>query len=382
MSEKKKVGLDIARSSTLVQEYQVASWERNELPTTPELTAIDEKIAKDPENAELHKERGLLLAGLGYYREAAECYSRAIAINPFNWEYYRHRAHRFVSCGYFADGAADFTIASRLNPNDWNVWYHLGLSYFLLGMYDKADWAYTRCAALNKTADDICAVTDWHYMTLKRLGIEVTFVSPEASEDEIQAAFRPNTKALFGETIANPALTVLDIEKFAKAAHAHGVPRVVDNTFPTPVNCRPFEGGADIVTHSTTTDDAEVDGYKLMWFAVHTSNMTTSTSVVRLELDGQQFEAVCSGDGPVDAAFEAIDQIIRPVEHSFDLYRINSISPGKDTMGDVSVKLSCDNRTFSGRGLHTNIVEASVRAYISAMNKLRAYAARRAKGEV
>lgn len=105
MSEKKKVGLDIARSSTLVQEYQVASWERNELPTTPELTAIDEKIAKDPENAELHKERGLLLAGLGYYREAAECYSRAIAINPFNWEYYRHRAHRFVSCGYFADGA-------------------------------------------------------------------------------------------------------------------------------------------------------------------------------------------------------------------------------------------------------------------------------------
>ena len=80
MSEKKKVGLDIARSSTLVQEYQVASWERNELPTTPELTAIDEKIAKDPENAELHKERGLLLAGLGYYREAAECYSRAIAI--------------------------------------------------------------------------------------------------------------------------------------------------------------------------------------------------------------------------------------------------------------------------------------------------------------
>ena len=154
------------------------------------------------------------------------------------------------------------------------------------------------------------------------------------------------------------------------------------NTFATPVNCRPFEWGADIVTHSTTTDDAEVDGYKLMWFAVHTSNMTTSTSVVRLELDGQQFEAVCSGDGPVDAAFEAIDQIIRPVEHSFDLYRINSISPGKDTMGDVSVKLSCDNRTFSGRGLHTNIVEASVRAYISAMNKLRAYAARRAKGEV
>ena len=77
---------------------------------------------------------------------------------------------RSLPAAVFADGAADFTIASRLNPNDWNVWYHLGLSYFLLGMYDKADWAYTRCAALNKTADDICAVTDWHYMTLKRLG--------------------------------------------------------------------------------------------------------------------------------------------------------------------------------------------------------------------
>ena len=89
-------------------------------------------------------------------------------------------------------------------------------------------------------------------VTLKRLGIEVTFVSPEASEDEIQAAFRPNTKVVFGETIANPALTVLDIEKFAQAAHAHGVPLIVDNTFATPYLCRPFEYGADIIVHSTT----------------------------------------------------------------------------------------------------------------------------------
>ena len=89
-------------------------------------------------------------------------------------------------------------------------------------------------------------------VTLKRLGIEVAFVSPEASEDEIQAAFRPNTKALFGETIANPSIEVLDIEKFARIAHNHGVPLIVDNTFATPINCRPFEWGADIVTHSTT----------------------------------------------------------------------------------------------------------------------------------
>ncbi len=89
-------------------------------------------------------------------------------------------------------------------------------------------------------------------VTMKRMGIDVTFVSPDASEEELSAAFRPNTKLLFGETIANPALNVLDIEKFARVAHTNGVPLIVDNTFATPVNCRPFEWGADIVTHSTT----------------------------------------------------------------------------------------------------------------------------------
>ena len=89
-------------------------------------------------------------------------------------------------------------------------------------------------------------------VTMKRMGIDVTFVSPDATEEELNAAFQDNTKAVFGETIANPALTVLDIEKFAGCAHAHGVPLIIDNTFATPVNCRPFEWGADIVTHSTT----------------------------------------------------------------------------------------------------------------------------------
>jgi O-acetylhomoserine (thiol)-lyase len=89
-------------------------------------------------------------------------------------------------------------------------------------------------------------------VTMAKLGIEVTFVDADASEEEISRAFRPNTKALFGETIANPALGVLDIEKFARIAHSHGVPLIVDNTFPTPINCSPFDWGADIVTHSTT----------------------------------------------------------------------------------------------------------------------------------
>ena len=89
-------------------------------------------------------------------------------------------------------------------------------------------------------------------VTMKRMGIEFTFVSPDATDEELDAAFKPNTKAVFGETISNPSLDILDIERFASAAHRHGVPLIIDNTFPTPINCRPFEWGCDIVTHSTT----------------------------------------------------------------------------------------------------------------------------------
>ena len=113
-------------------------------------------------------------------------------------------------------------------------------------------------------------------VTMRKMGIDVTFVSPDATEEELNEAFKLNTKVMFGETIANPALTVLDIELFAKVAHAHGVPLIVDNTFPTPVNCRPFEWGADIVTHSTTKymdghgaalGGAIVDSGKFDWMA-------------------------------------------------------------------------------------------------------------------
>ena len=113
-------------------------------------------------------------------------------------------------------------------------------------------------------------------VTMKKMGITATFVSPDCTEEELDAAFQENTRCVFGETIANPALTVLDIEKFAKAAHKHGVPLIVDNTFPTPVNCRPIEWGADIVTHSTTkymdghgvaVGGAIVDAGKFDWMA-------------------------------------------------------------------------------------------------------------------
>jgi O-acetylhomoserine (thiol)-lyase len=113
-------------------------------------------------------------------------------------------------------------------------------------------------------------------VTMRKMGIDFTFVSPDANDEEIQAAFKPNTKAVFGETIANPAMTVLDIERWANIAHKNGVPLIIDNTFATPVNCRPFEWGADIVTHSTTKymdgHDATVggvivDGGKFDWMA-------------------------------------------------------------------------------------------------------------------
>ena len=113
-------------------------------------------------------------------------------------------------------------------------------------------------------------------VTMKKMGIDFTFVSPDCTEEELNAAFKPNTKAVFGETIANPALSVLDIEKFAKCAHAHGVPLIIDNTFATPINCRPIEWGADIVTHSTTkyldghgsaVGGAIIDSGKFDWLA-------------------------------------------------------------------------------------------------------------------
>lgn len=130
-------------------------------------------------------------------------------------------------------------------------------------------------------------------VTMKKMGIEVTFVDPNASEEELSAAFKDNTKAMFGETIANPALVVLDIEKWAKVAHAHQVPLIIDNTFATPINCRPFEWGADIVVHSTTK---YMDGH--------------ATSVGGAIIDSGNFDWEASGKFPClttpDASYHGI----------------------------------------------------------------------------
>ncbi len=125
-------------------------------------------------------------------------------------------------------------------------------------------------------------------VTMKKLGIECTFINPDASEEEMQAAFRPNTKALFGETISNPGCKVLDIEKFARIAHKNGVPLIVDNTFPTPINCRPFEWGADIVTHSTTK---YMDGH-----AVQVGGCVVDSGNFDWQAHADKFPGLCTPD--------------------------------------------------------------------------------------
>ena len=129
-----------------------------------------------------------------------------------------------------------------------------------------------------------------------------------------------------------------------------------------------------IVNHNIQDIRTEAeDKYKLEWFQASTSNFTTATCTVCLNIDGEKYENVALGDGPIDAAYKAIDEIIKPSEHSFDIFNIHSISEGKDTLGDVTVKISAHNRTFTGRGLSTDILGASIDAYINGLSKLAAY---------
>lgn len=137
-----------------------------------------------------------------------------------------------------------------------------------------------------------------------------------------------------------------------------------------------------IVTHHSVYQEDNVDGYTLDWFSVHTSSLTTATCTVSMKNGEERFEAVALGDGPIDAAFKAIDQIVKPHNHAFENFTIHSISEGKDTLGDVIVKLSMDGQYFTGKGLSTDILEASIVAYINAVNKLCASAAQDQGSEV
>ncbi len=130
-----------------------------------------------------------------------------------------------------------------------------------------------------------------------------------------------------------------------------------------------------LVSHSTRDEEVE-EAYKLDWFAVHTTNFTTATATICLQKGGEKLQAVSLGDGPIDAAFRAIDEIVEPVEHEFATFTIKSISEGKDTLGDVSLKLSALDHSFRGHGLSTDIIEASILAYIEAIDRLCAYQAK------
>ncbi len=126
-----------------------------------------------------------------------------------------------------------------------------------------------------------------------------------------------------------------------------------------------------IAEHRASSQNEEVEnGYSLDWFSVHTSNFTTATCTISLTKDGKKYEDVCLGDGPIDAAYKAVDKIIKPAPHTFDIYNIHSVSEGKDTLGDVTVKLVSDGKTYTGKGLSTDIIGASIIAYINAVNKL------------
>ena len=113
---------------------------------------------------------------------------------------------------------------------------------------------------------------------------------------------------------------------------------------------------------------SSAEGYELDWFSVHTSNFTTATCTISLKKDGEKFMDVCLGDGPIDAAYGAIDKIVQPPEHTFGIWNIHSISEGKDTLGDVTVRLYAGGRTYTGKGLSTDVIEASINAYIDAIN--------------
>lgn len=180
----------------LVQAYEVSSWERVQYEPDENLTAMEEKIKADPDNAQLWMEKGLELAKSALYREAGECYARAIALNPEEGIFYRHRAHRFLSQWRFEDACADFAIAAKKIPENWDVWYHLGLSYFLLRDYKKAAAAYQKCLDMTKGEDEYIAVCDWYYMTLLRLGEKqkaqqvLEYVKPDFDPGENTAYFR------------------------------------------------------------------------------------------------------------------------------------------------------------------------------------------------
>lgn len=143
---------------------------RSNLPFSQEVIEIENKIKENPGNAELWMEKGLALSKQMLFREAIEAYSMALSYNPFHALTLRHRGHRFISIRMFSEAAADLELSSRLDPANWDTWYHLGLAYYLMWDFDRAEAAYKRCLEMTHTDDLIVAIVDWYWMTLMRQG--------------------------------------------------------------------------------------------------------------------------------------------------------------------------------------------------------------------
>lgn len=165
--EKLKLTIEIERASRGTQ----VLLQRSDLPRSEQVQAAEAALAADPANAALWMEKGLALAKQMLCREATEAFSVGLSLDPFNWLLLRHRGHRHLSTYRFAEAAADLELASRINDHDWDIWYHLGLSYYLLGDFARANQAYDRCLAITNHEDiNLVAIVDWKWLTLMRLG--------------------------------------------------------------------------------------------------------------------------------------------------------------------------------------------------------------------
>ena len=171
MPEKNKIVLTLEEKRAS-RDTQILE-KKSALPHSPQVQECEQLLAADPQDPERWMKLGLALAKQMLFVEATAAFSRGLALDPFNWLLLRHRGHRHLSTYRFAEAAADFELASRINPQDWDVWYHLGLSYYLLGDYNKAERAYAACAALTRPEDiNVWAIINWRWHALKHLGRE------------------------------------------------------------------------------------------------------------------------------------------------------------------------------------------------------------------
>lgn len=164
--------MTIERSEELDLEENQVKWIQSNLPKTEKLKNILSDIEKDPNNPKLRLEKGEELRKAQLFRQAIDAFSEAIYLDPFYSLAYRHRGHRFLSIGMFREGAADLELSSRIDPNNWDTWYHLGLSYYLLKDYERAERAYGICYNMSDSDELFVAIIDWYWMTLMKNGKE------------------------------------------------------------------------------------------------------------------------------------------------------------------------------------------------------------------